>query len=61
MPAKPRKGYLKFQVALYDAQHAVARYSQAYTPEISRLPEIYFSGSLLIKQGVGWVDKPNIP
>ena len=41
--------------------HAVARYSQAYTPEISRLPEIYFSGSLLIKQGVGWVDKPSIP
>ena len=32
-----------------------------YTPQKSRLPEIHFSGSLLIRQGVGWVDKPNIP
>ena len=31
-----------------------------YTPQMSRLPEIYFSGSLLIKQGVGWVDKPTV-
>ena len=28
---------------------------------MGRLPEIHFSGSLLIRQGVGWVDKPNIP
>ncbi|EEG24461.1 hypothetical protein EIKCOROL_01099 [Eikenella corrodens ATCC 23834] len=27
---------------------------------ISRLPEIHFSGSLLIRQGVGWVSNPNI-
>ena len=32
-----------------------------YTLEISRLPEIYFSGSLLIRQSAGWVGKPNIP
>ena len=54
--------------------HAVARYAKLpvlfqpracilhtpYTPQMGRLPEIYFSGSLLIRQGVGWVDKPNI-
>jgi len=27
---------------------------------MGRLPEIHFSGSLLIRQGVGWVGKPNI-
>ena len=32
-----------------------------YTLQMGRLPEIYFSGSLLIRQGVGWVGKPNIP
>ena len=32
-----------------------------YIPKMSRLPEIHFSGSLLIRQGVGWVDKPNTP
>ena len=31
-----------------------------YTLQMGRLSEIHFSGSLLIRQGVGWVDKPNI-
>ncbi|EEG24768.1 hypothetical protein EIKCOROL_00540 [Eikenella corrodens ATCC 23834] len=69
------KGYLKFifQVAfqheVYAAgAHAVTSYSKAacvrtahYTPQMSRLLEIHFSGSLLMGQGVGWVGKPNIP
>ena len=54
--------------------HAVARYAKLpvlfqpracilhtpYALQMGRLPEIHSSGSLLIRQDVGWIDKPNI-
>ena len=51
--------YVKLPVLFQSRVRAFRTHPTPHT--MSRLPEIYFSGSLLIRQDVGWVDKPNIP